>query len=58
MQSILEELIANHSLYHKHQVGGKDTAEGHKINTIVSAFYHPMYLIGVSFVEVGGMELS
>jgi len=36
----------------------EDTAEGHKVNTIVSAFYNPMYLIGVSVVEVGGVELS
>ena len=39
-------------------IKAKDVVEGHKINMIVSTFYHPMYLISVSLVEVGGMELS
>ena len=39
-------------------IKAKDTAKGHEVNTIVLAFYHPMYLISISIVEVGDMELS
>ena len=39
-------------------IKAKDMAKGHEVNTIVLAFYHPMYLISVSIVEVGSVELS
>jgi hypothetical protein len=39
-------------------IKAKNPAEGDEVNMVVSTLRHPLYLIGVILVEVGGMELS
>lgn len=38
-------------------IKAKNLTEGNKVNSIVSTLSHPMYLISVILVEIGGMEL-